>query len=138
MGREFTVKARIVADTKDAERNLRATADATKLLETKLTDLRAKFDSGGISADKFVRQQANMERQLRNISGAMEEAKGSVGSFSSFLSDHLVVTLGEVANAAREAFATVSEEAKRSTQENILRKQIEDYDAFIAKIMEQP
>jgi hypothetical protein len=80
--RDLTVKARIVADTKDAERNLKATAAATQTLETRLTELRAKFDAGGIAADKFVRQQAALERQLSKLSKPADQGSSSLAKLT--------------------------------------------------------
>lgn len=84
-GREFTVKARITADTKDAERNTRALAKAEKELADSLTVLKAKFDAGEISATKFAAGQARLERQAerttRQLTGGGAALTSSAAGF---------------------------------------------------------
>jgi hypothetical protein len=142
-GREFTVKGTITTDTKSAERNTRALTKAQEELATKLEDLRAKFDAGTITALRFAQGQARLERQSQAVAKALsstgdgaDAATGRITRFANFLSSRLVVTFGDVANAAQRAYTAIIEGAQRVSQESALRTQIDDLDAFLAKLDE--
>lgn len=141
--RQFTVSARITADTRDAERNTRALAKAEEELGKRLTDLQAKFDAGTISGEKFLRGQAAIERQAGRLRASIEDAgrggdaaQSSLSRFAEFLRGRLVATLGDVQSAARAAFGAIQESGRLAGQENVLRAQIRDLDAYLAKLDE--
>lgn len=99
--REYTVRARIVADTKDAERNTRALAAANEELNKKLADLKARYDAGEVSAAKFVRQQQQIERQLGRLNSSATEASTGIGRVgSSLVSSTAAMAAGAISLAA--------------------------------------
>lgn len=141
--REFTVSARITADTASAQRNTRALAKANDELGDRLDRLRARFDAGEISGEKFLRGQAAIERQSVRLRKAVEQsgsgadrAQSSFSRFGEFLRARFVVTLGDVTRAARATFAVIEESGRRLNAERALRTQIDDLDAYLAKLQE--
>jgi hypothetical protein len=92
--REFTVKARIVSDTKDAERNTRALTKAQEELGQKLTDLKAKFDAGEISATKFAKAQAAIERETARVKRTLDGIAPEVDKTTSAFDRQLKALLG--------------------------------------------
>ncbi len=104
-GREFTVKARILADTKDAERNTRALAKAEEELTKRLADVKAKFDAGEISATRFAKAQAGIARETKRVEAALKGTGDSAAKATSGLEGTLSKLLGFGSAAA--VFATL-------------------------------
>lgn len=102
--REFTVSARITADTSSAQRNTRALAKAEQELAARLTELRAKFDAGQISGEKFLRGQAAIGRQSerlkRSLSGIAPVATIVTNAIRSMSRSLLGLTAGIASIAA--------------------------------------
>lgn len=145
--RQFTVSARITADTNNAVRNTRALAQAEQELATKLTDLRAKFDAGEISASRFVRQQARLEAQSRRLSSGLSgigpAAASGAAAFRSLTSAALGLGAGLVGvNAlARGLGAIVNAASEQEAATAALRQQFaalgDEADSVVAALDSQ-
>lgn len=127
-GREFTVKARITADTKDAERNTRALGQANQELARKIDDLRAKFDAGEISAERFLRQQtrlaAQQDRLNRSLSSGVSAADAGAAGLSRLTAAAAGVAAGAVGIEALRRVLTAAVSASAEQEEAINRLRV--------------
>lgn len=149
-----TTADRVAASLKDVDS---AADGATRALDNQnneLNELDRLAREAAEEADRLSRAEDNVASSARPAAAAVDKlgdnlqkadastskARKGLSGFVSFLKSRFVITLGDVANAARAAFDIIKEASNLKSQEQALRislaKQGQDFDTYIAKLDE--